>query len=104
MLYEITQGLNSTSNLDELLRFIQHAIGQVLYARNFFIALHNQTTGMLSMELFIDEHDEMPAPQKLGRSRTAYVMRTARPLLMTPDAFKRLVEAGEINSLHWQPS
>lgn len=104
VLFEITQGVNTTSNLDELLRFIHRAIGQVLYAENFFVALHNHTTGMLAMEIFIDEHDEAFAPRKLGRSRTAYVLRTAQPTLITPEKFERLVASGEVESIGTPPA
>jgi len=104
VLFDITQGVNSTSNLDELLHFIHQAIGKVLYARNFFVALQSPTSGMLAMEVFIDEHDEAPGPAKLGKSRAAYVMRTARPTLLTPADFNRLVESGEVESIGTPPA
>jgi len=104
VLFEITQGLNSTSNLDELLRFVHQAIGKVVYAENFFVALLDKMTGMLGMEIFIDEYDELPGPRKLGKSRTAYVMRSNLPLLMTSDVFNRLVESGEVESIGTPPA
>jgi len=104
VLFEITQGVSSTSNLNELLHFIHQAIAKVLYADNFFVALHNQATGMLAMEIFIDQYDELPPPRKLGNSRTAYVMRTARPTLLTPEIFNGLVESGEVESIGTPPA
>ncbi|HEX5887729.1 MAG TPA: response regulator [Pyrinomonadaceae bacterium] len=103
-LFEITQGVNTISNLDELLRFIHQAIGKVLYAENFFIALHNPATGMLAMQIFIDQHDEMPPPLKLDRGRAAYVLRSRRPTLLTPEKFNELVEAGEVESQGTPPA
>ena len=104
VLFEITQGVNSISNLDELLQFIHEAIGKVLNAENFFVALHNPATGMLAMQIFVDEHDEEPPPLKLGRGRAAYVLRTGRPVLLTPESFAKLVEAGEVEPTGTPPA
>ncbi|PYS40602.1 MAG: hypothetical protein DMF71_12975 [Acidobacteria bacterium] len=104
VLFEITQGVNSTSNLDELLRLIHQSIGKVLYAENCFVALHDKTTGMFGMEFFTDQYDEEPLPQRLGNSRTAYVFRTGRPILMTPELFNQLIEQGEVKSIGTPPA
>ncbi len=89
---EITQGINTTSNLDELLSLIHQSIGKVLYAENCFVALYDKTTGLFSMQFFVDQCDEMPPPLKFEKSRTAYVFHTGRPILMTTEVFDRLVE------------
>jgi PAS domain S-box-containing protein len=104
VLFEITQGLNSSSNLDELLRFVHRAIAKVVYAENFFVALLDKMTGMLGMEVFIDQYDDLPGPQKLGKSRAAFIMRSKLPLLMTPDIFNQLVESGEVESIGTPPA
>ena len=104
VLFEITQGVNTISNLDELLRFIHQTIGKVLYGENFFVALHNPATGMLEMQIFLDQQDEELPPLKLGRGRAAYVLRTRRPVLLTPESFAKLVESGEVESLGTPPA
>ncbi|HKS09986.1 MAG TPA: response regulator [Pyrinomonadaceae bacterium] len=104
VLFEITQGVNTISNLDELLKFIHQAIGKVLYAKNFFVALHNPTNGMLTMQIFVDEQDDELPPAKLGRGRAAYVLRTGRPALLRPTRFAELVEAGEVESIGTPPA
>src|SRR4051812_12728863 len=68
VLFEITQGINSTSHLDELLRLIHQSIGKVLNAENCFVALRDKTSGLFTMEFFLDQFDEAPPPQNLGRS------------------------------------
>jgi PAS domain S-box-containing protein len=104
VLFEITQGINATSHLNELLRLIHQSIGKVLKAENCFVALHDKTTGMFSMEFFVDQFDAAPSPQKLGGSRTAYVFRTGRPVLMTPDVFDQLMGEGEVQSIGTPPA
>jgi PAS domain S-box-containing protein len=103
-LFEITQGVNSTSNVDELLRLVHQSIGKVLYAENCFIALHDSTTGTFRMEFFADQYNQAPAPQKPGKTRTAYVVRTRLPILMTPERVNQLIEQGEVEPFGTPPA
>ena len=104
VLFEITQGVSSTLNLDELLRHIHQSIGKVLYAENCFVALHDKKTGLFTMQFFTDQHDDAPPPQKFERSRTARVFRTGRHVLMTNEDFRRLAAQGEIDDLGTPPA
>jgi PAS domain S-box-containing protein len=104
VLLEIIQGGHSTPNVDEWLRLIHKAVSRVLYADNFFVALYEKATGMFRMEFFVDECDPVPPPQKLSKSRTAYVFRTRQPILMTPELFSQLVEQGEIEAVGTPPA
>src|ERR1051326_4293278 len=63
-LLEIVQGLNATYDLDELFSLIHRAVGRVLYAENFLIALYNPETGFLHFEFFVDKHDPTPPDRK----------------------------------------
>jgi PAS domain S-box-containing protein len=105
-LFEITQGITSTDNLDELLKLIHHSLGKVVYAENFFVALYNWTTGLFSFPYFVDKVDKTPEPTSLGKSCSAYVFRTVKPVLLTQQLFDRLVEQNEVelvgsNSPSW---
>jgi PAS domain S-box-containing protein len=104
VLFEIIQGVNTTQNLDELLALAHHAIQKILCAENCFIALHDKRTGLFDMEFFVDQYDSRPAPQKLTRSRTAYVFRTGRPAVITREDFARLVQEGEIEDVGTPPA
>jgi PAS domain S-box-containing protein len=105
-LFEITQGVTSTDNLDELLKLIHRSLGKVVYAENFFVALYNWTTGLFSFPYFIDKVDSTPEPTSMGKSCSAYVFRTVKPVLLTQQLFDRLVEQNEVelvgsNSPSW---
>ena len=104
VLFEIMQGVNETANLDDLLGLIHRAIGRVLYAENCFVALHDRQTGLFAMRFFVDQYDDAPPPQKVGKGRTAYVFRTGRPALMTDEVFSRLVESGEVEPVGTPPA
>src|SRR6266478_413008 len=93
---EVVQALNQTANLDELLRGIHHALKKVIYAENCFVALHDALADVFSFPFFADQIDVAPAPQKVGRSCTAYVFRTGSPMLIPQREFDRLAAEGEV--------
>jgi len=96
IIYEITRGITTTSNLDELLELIHRSLGKVVYADNCFVALHDMRTNLFSFPYFIDKFDTTPSPTSMGKSCTAYVFRTLKPLLLTQKIFSNLVEENEV--------
>jgi PAS domain S-box-containing protein len=105
-LFEITQGVTSTYNLDELILLIHSTLSKVVYAENFFIALFNESTGLFSFPYFVDKFDAKPLPTAMGKSCSAYVFRTVKPLLLSQKIFDQLVQQGEVelvgsNSPSW---
>jgi len=96
VIFETIHGVNVTANLDELLRLIHQALQKVLYAENCFVALYDHNTGMFHFPFFADRFDTAPPPVKMGKSCTAYVFRTGRPMLITPKVFAELVRQGEV--------
>jgi two-component system cell cycle sensor histidine kinase/response regulator CckA len=93
---EIVHALNQTANLDELLRGIHQALKKVLYAENCFVALHDREADAFTFPFFADQVDVAPAPQKVGRSCTAFVFRTGSPMLIPQNEFDRLAAEGEV--------
>jgi signal transduction histidine kinase len=70
------------------------------------VALHNQKTGLFSFPYFVDKVDETPLPTSMGKSCSAYVFHTNKPLLLTQQIFDQLAEQGEVelvgsNSPSW---
>jgi PAS domain S-box-containing protein len=96
VLYEITQGVTTTSNLDDLLTLMHHSLGKVVYAENCFVALYNPRTDLFSFPYFVDKIDTTPLPTSMRKSCSAYVFRTVKPLLLTQEIFDNLVEQGEV--------
>ena len=94
--FEIIHGVNVTDNLDELLYLIHQSLNKVLYAENCFVALYESGSGMFHFPFFVDQFDEAPPPQQVGRSCTAYVYRTGRAILIPQQVFDRLAAEGEV--------
>jgi len=105
-LYRITQKASSAEDLQQFYAAVHGIVGELMYARNFYIAVYDPLTQMLSFPYFEDEEDPRPAPKRLGKGLTEYVLRTGEPLLCTPEVFEGLVKLGEVEligaaSLDW---
>lgn len=105
-LLNIAEKANSAGDLQEFYAATHHIVAELMYARNFYIALYDPATQFLSFPYFVDEIDPKPAPKKLGKGLTEYVLRSGDPLLCTPDVFEKLVARGEVEligapSLDW---
>jgi PAS domain S-box-containing protein len=105
-LYAIAARSQSAEDLQQFFAAIHNIVGQLMNARNFYIALYDPQTQLLSFPYFVDEADSAPAPKPLGRGLTEYVLRSGEPLLATPPVFDELVRTGEVEligaaSLDW---
>jgi len=96
VLSNIVHALNQTSNLDELLFQIHDALKKVVYAENFFVALHDAQTEMFHFPFFADQFDPPPPPQKVDRTCMAYVFRTGNSCMIPQSEFDRLAAEGEV--------
>ena len=105
-LYAIAARSQSAEDLQQFYAAIHNIVGQLMYARNFYIALYDAQSRLLTFPYFVDEQDPTPAPKPLGRGLTEYVLRTGEPLLATPAVFEEMVRRGEVEligapSLDW---
>lgn len=97
VIFEIIQGVITTPTLDELLKLIHHTISKLLYAENCFVALHDPATNLINFEFWVDKNDPTPPPRPVGKRGFAnYVLQTGKPLLLTRELTKQMVERGEV--------
>jgi PAS domain S-box-containing protein len=95
-IYRIAEAVNTTRGLEELLKTVHEIVGELMPAKNFFIALHDPATGTVTWPYFVDEFDPPPPPRRLGRGLTEYVLRSGRPALVTPEVERALAAGGEV--------
>jgi PAS domain S-box-containing protein len=105
-LYRIAKITSSAGDLQDFYAAIHGIVGELTCARNFYIALYDRESKLLSFPYFVDEIDPAPAPKPLGKGLTEYVLRAGEPLLATPEVFDRLVQQGKAEcigapSLDW---
>jgi PAS domain S-box-containing protein len=97
--YRIAAAVSTTDNLYDLYRAIHEIVGELMPAQNFYIAVLDDQSGLLSFPYFVDEHDRTPAPRAAGKGLTEYVIRTGEPLLASPEVFREMVEGGLVEAL-----
>ncbi|HEX6907543.1 MAG TPA: PAS domain S-box protein [Terriglobales bacterium] len=105
-LYRIAKITSSAGDLQDFYAAIHGIVGELMCARNFYIALYDPESNLLSFPYFVDEVDPTPAPKPLGKGLTEYVLRAGEPLLATPEVFDKLLQQGKAEcigapSLDW---
>ena len=105
-LYRVAEKSSSAHDLQQFFAAVHGIVDELMYARNFYIALYDPSTDLLTFPYFVDEQDTAPAPKKLGRGLTDYLIRAGQPLLATPEVLQAMEERGEVarngsRSLDW---
>ncbi len=95
--YKIAEEAREARDMPALYAAIHAIIGELMVAKDFFVAEYDEASGLLSFPYWVDERDGVPPPQPLGRGLTEYVLRTGRPLLAVPEVFESLVQSGEVD-------
>jgi two-component system, cell cycle sensor histidine kinase and response regulator CckA len=105
-LYRVAEQSSSANDLQQFFAAVHSIVDELMYARNFYIALFDPATELLSFPYFVDEHDVAPPPKKMGRGLTDHLIRTGDPLLATPEVLQAMEDRGEVarngsRSLDW---
>ncbi|HEY1272689.1 MAG TPA: PAS domain S-box protein, partial [Terriglobales bacterium] len=104
-LYRIAERANSAEDLRALFSMIHAILGELMYAKNCYVALYDAARDLVSFPYFVDERDvEVPPPHPFRKGLTEYVLRTGKPLLATPAILDELVRRGEVDARLGAPS
>ncbi len=95
-IYRISEAAVAAKDLPALYSDLHRIVGGLMPAQNFYIALYDPETDMLSFPYFVDEEEAAPAPYKAGRGLTEYVLRTGKPFYASTEGYQRLVSLGEV--------
>ena len=95
---QISQAANEAADLGQLLRAVHDAVSRLMDARNFYVALVDPETEVVTFPYFMDEADQTPPPRRDGRGLTEYVLRTGAPQFVDNEVFEDLLQRGEIDS------
>lgn len=88
-LHQISEAAHSTATLLDMFGRIHQIIGELLPARNFFVALYDQARDELSFPYYVDEHDAAPEPRKLeDGTLSGRVIMSGKALLFTPETVR----------------
>ena len=76
-----------------------HAIvGELIDARNFYIALWDEAADEVSFPYSVDEHDDARQPRRGGHGLTEYVLHHGEPLLATESIARGLEATGAVQA------
>jgi PAS domain S-box-containing protein len=105
-LYRMAQKSSAVQDLQQFFAAVHSIVDELMYARNFYIAVYDRDADLLTFPYFVDERDQAPAPRKPGQGLTEYLLRTGEPLLATPEVLREMEECGDVDrnsakSLDW---
>lgn len=104
--FRISEASSSAATIESLFGSIHSIVRELIPAENFFIALYDNKTNIVSFPYFVDEKDPHPVPRKLNKGLTDYVIRENKSLSLSKENFEdfkkknNLVLIGSISS-HW---
>jgi signal transduction histidine kinase len=104
MLLEIGQLSTTCNDITEFIGAVHRALGRIMYAANFYVALCDREDGTIRFPYFVDEADsEVPAPGQrvtlaaAELSPTSWVVVNRQRLMITADDF----EARDREGMQW---
>ena len=98
--YSIANWTINTPNLDELYQKIHNELGNIIDARNFFIALYDSGKTYLSFPYYVDEYfggNMRFTKRKLGNGLTEYTIRANKPLFLYEQDIRQLADQHQID-------
>jgi len=98
-LFEISETASRARDTRGLFFAIHRIIGGLMEAKNFYIALYDAKTDLISFPYFVDEFDPPEEPRPPQKGVTEYVLRTGEPLLLDSALEAELEKRGEIELL-----
>ncbi|HXH94944.1 MAG TPA: PAS domain S-box protein [Thermoanaerobaculia bacterium] len=99
-LFRIATLSRDARNLQEFYGAVHHIVAGLMEATNFYIAEYDAVRDIVTFPYFVDQFDDVaPEGRPVGRGLTAYVLRTGKPLLATPEEFEELRKSGEVESI-----
>lgn len=95
-LFRIAEVSQSTVSMDLFYASVHNIVGELLHAKNFYIAFLTADGQGLEFPYFVDEHDKVSGFRKLGHGLTEYVIRNGKPVCLNRNEIDLLAAQGEV--------
>src|SRR5690606_4395754 len=97
-LYRITALSVTAGSLERFYAVVHSIVGELLYARNFYIALLTPDGNHIEFPYSVDERDLARESRQLANGLTEYVLSSGMPLLADRDTIAALESTGAVRS------
>lgn len=97
-LYRISELSVAAGSVERFYADLHAIVGELLYARNFYIAMLSQDGQRLEFPYSVDERDVARRPRERANGLTEYVIDSGEPLLARRESIVLLEASGELQS------
>ncbi|MBN8480220.1 MAG: EAL domain-containing protein [Xanthomonadales bacterium] len=97
-LFRIAERASTAGSLDEFHAAVHSIVGELLNARNFYIALVSADGESLDFPYSVDEINPVRPSRRPVNGITEYVLRTGKALLVERKGIEAMIEAGLVQS------
>jgi two-component system cell cycle sensor histidine kinase/response regulator CckA len=98
-LYRIAEKTNSAIDLQQFYAAVHGILGELMYAKNFYIALYDRDTETISFPYSVDEEEFERQPRRARKGLTEYILRTGHAQLVSPERFDELAAMDEVDAV-----
>ena len=98
-IYKISEAIHDSDDLETLYKEIHYILSTVTDVSNFYIALVDWETELISFPYFLDQYDKIPSPYKMKKGLTEYVLKNGDSLLLNKDIYKNLLKSKDIEPI-----
>lgn len=95
-LYRIAERANDVGPVQDFYRAVHHSVGELINARNFYIALLSADGSELHFPYYVDQNQAGTKSRALGKGLTEHVLGRGQPLLLSAQDIDRLHADGAI--------
>jgi diguanylate cyclase (GGDEF)-like protein len=97
-LYRISEMAVDTGSIEGFYADVHAIIGQLLYAKNFYIAMLSADGATLDFPYSVDERDAVREPRRMAKGLSEFVIRSGQALRADRETISRLEAEGEVRS------
>ncbi|MDO9037874.1 MAG: PAS domain S-box protein [Lutibacter sp.] len=90
VLYNISKAALTIGDFKEFSLFIRNELHKIIDTSNFYIAIHNEETDMITTPVFVDDK-EVVEEFSAKNSLTGYVIKSRQPLILSQEEHQELI-------------
>ena len=98
-LFRITERSMSGDSMQQFYADVHAIVGELLYARNFYIAMLSEDGERIEFPYSVDERDKIRSPRHRAAGLTEYVLDHGKSLRVNREGIARLEHVGKLRSM-----